>query len=514
MFFGKEKMPVFVVGILIGMLLFTPFIVDHGRSGGVFCCFDQDLNTEDNVTFYNFTATGYFIGDGSKLTGVGGGTGTGHWTRVGGVSPIIYTNVSGDAVQVNDTVTANMFVGSGLEHDDLSDNTTDQLSEGVANFWCTLARIKSLCGNDFHNIGGTDDDVPDSGDLGLIDTEAEFESELFAILTPGEGSSGNPFNQDLNTTDSPTFVILTLMNLFGIPFFNNHVMTSNASVNNLSDVNTVKESPSKNDVLMWNGTAFVPVPEGTTFIFSITGFSDGESTTQLIGSGVWQADSTMSYTASYNNGPPTVAIVNMSINGGAYNNVGSMSAPAYTSGTNTEGDINYPASKGQYLRFRLYATDGETPLTDTESSIYFYNYVYWGDTSTGSGFSAANVEALTGSSITSTVTGSKSITAGANEYIAWAYPASYTDRYYGTDYETDGHGTSFRFGGITCAMDQDTTTLSIENSAGYIENYEVYVTTEHSLGSGTFYVGSGDQSINYVYYGKASKDSGFIEGDI
>lgn len=52
----------------------------------------------------------------------------------------------------------------------------------------TLGEIQTACTNDFHNIGGTDDDVPDSGDLAIIDTEGEFESELFAIFTPNDGA--------------------------------------------------------------------------------------------------------------------------------------------------------------------------------------------------------------------------------------------------------------------------------------------------------------------------------------
>jgi len=35
-------------------------------------------------------------------------------------------------------------------------------------------------------VDDMNDDVPDSGDLGIIDTEAEFESELFAVYTPSD----------------------------------------------------------------------------------------------------------------------------------------------------------------------------------------------------------------------------------------------------------------------------------------------------------------------------------------
>lgn len=310
-----------------------------------------------------------------------------------------------------------------------------------------------------------------------------------------------------------TFGGLTLTGYNGILNFTNGIAYSDAGVNNLSDVDTSTEAPAKHDVLMWNGSAFVPVPEGTVFTFSIASFSDGESTLQLIGSGTWEADSVMSYTASYNNGPPTTADVKMSINGGAYNKVGEMSGPAYTSGTNSEGAISYPASKDQYLRFRLDADDGEDFDIEYESSIYFRNYLYWGDTTTASGFTETNVEALPGSQITNDFTQSESITASVGEYIAWAYPASYTNLDEGDDYEDDG-GTDFRFDGIAIAMTRDTTTLSITNSAGYTENYEVYVSDLANLGSGTFMTSTSDLTINPLYYGKTTTTSGYSEADI
>ena len=55
---------------------------------------------------------------------------------------------------------------------------------------------------------GEDDDTPESGDLGIIDTEAKFESELFPILTPGEvtgGSGGWDTPQALAYSTDPVF---------------------------------------------------------------------------------------------------------------------------------------------------------------------------------------------------------------------------------------------------------------------------------------------------------------------
>jgi hypothetical protein len=70
------------------------------------------------------------------------------------------------------------------------------------------------------------------------------------------------------------------------------------------------------------------------------------------------------------------ADVKMSINGGAYNDVGNMDAPNYTTGKNYDGDVNYP-TVDQYLRFRLESS------IDYATSLYFYNYIYYGATITG-----------------------------------------------------------------------------------------------------------------------------------
>jgi len=65
-----------------------------------------------------------------------------------------------------------------LEDDDLSDNDTDDLAEGATNKYATLANIQSACSNDFHNIGGPDDDVP--------------EAEDFSNLTAGRSLTHSP----------------------------------------------------------------------------------------------------------------------------------------------------------------------------------------------------------------------------------------------------------------------------------------------------------------------------------
>lgn len=267
---------------------------------------------------------------------------------------------------------------------------------------------------------------------------------------------------------------------------------------------------SKNDTLLYDGTTWKTVPEGTSFTFDITDFDDNLGTTILCGDGEWLADSAADFDATYDEYSPlptTNADVQMSINDAAYAKVGEMTSGSdYEEGTNSEGAINYP-SRGQYHRFRLYGNDGTDTEYYYESYIYFQNYIYWGDSDVGSGFDEAEVEAIddeTGSrAISSDYTISKSITVGAGEYAAMACPASYTDMDTGSDYEDDGNrGTGFRFGGITCAMGAKEI-VSVGNDAGnpLTENYDVYASSSTNLGAGTFYSSTDNTAMNYLYYG-------------
>ncbi|QGH73065.1 MAG: hypothetical protein [Siphoviridae sp. ctCJE6] len=79
----------------------------------------------------------------------------------------------------------------GVDENGAVESCTDAWTEAEntsAGYYNSLSDLQTAVSNDFHNLGGTDDDVPDSGDLGLIDTEAEFESELFPIFTPDDGA--------------------------------------------------------------------------------------------------------------------------------------------------------------------------------------------------------------------------------------------------------------------------------------------------------------------------------------
>jgi len=262
----------------------------------------------------------------------------------------------------------------------------------------------------------------------------------------------------------------------------------------------VTDPVAKNDVIMYNGTNFVPVVEGTTFTFSCTAFDDGLTTGILAGSGEWQGAGAITYSATYDNGPPTTSDVKKSINGGAYATIGVMDGPAYTSGDNTDA-VNYP-TVDQYIRFRLDSDDGVDSDIDYAASLYFYNYIYYGASTTGSGFSEANVEALTGT-ISPSYTASRSINAGASDYVVWAYPSRYTSI----------HASGARFNSVTMPFTAPET-VSLANTAGLTENYKVFASTLTNLGNSTLTLSTSANLIDPLYYGTTVKTDTFLEADV
>ncbi len=287
-----------------------------------------------------------------------------------------------------------------------------------------------------------------------------------------------------------------------------------AEINMLEDVDTKSTEPTRDQVLKWNGTNWVPAAYNATFVFTIASFSDGESTTQLIGTGTWKAQSAMSYTATYNNGPPTTTWVTIGYNTTSYSKsgtIGEMTGPAYTAGSNSTKAISYPAAKDYYLSFRLSAQAGSDTDTETETSIYFRNYIYYGVLTKNKSISEADIESLTGT-ISNDQTSSFSINAGAGQYLVFAFPATYTSIPSGSDYESDG-GTGFLFNSISCAFSGHAY-VSVVNSAGYTENYKVYASNLPNLGNSSLVTTTSVASINPLYYGVTSKTDTFTEADV
>lgn len=275
-------------------------------------------------------------------------------------------------------------------------------------------------------------------------------------------------------------------------------LSPSSSITTLSDV--VTPTPTKNDHLIFNGTNWVNAPDGTTFTFSLSAFDDGLTTGILAGSGVWKAAEAINFTASYDNGPPTTANIQQSVNGAAFATINAMDGPAYTTGNNTAA-INYP-TVDQYLRYQLVASDGVDGNTVQAASLYFYNYIYYGASTTGSGFSEANVEALTGT-VSSSYTTSRSINAGASNYVVWAYPSRYTSI----------HATGALFNSVVMPFTAPET-VELTNTAGLTENYKVFASTVANLGNSTLQLSTSSQIINPFYYGGSTLNTGWSEAQI
>ena len=282
------------------------------------------------------------------------------------------------------------------------------------------------------------------------------------------------------------------------------------SIDDLSDVDTTTDTPELNEVLKWNGSEWVPAVYNATFSFSIASFTDNESATQLIGSGVWRAAGALSFDMTYSNGPPTAAKIALSSDGGvSWTSDLTVSSP-YTSASSAE-DTSYPGAKDQYITFTLTADKGAESDTDSET-VYFRNYIYWGVLTKNSGFTEADVESLANSAVSNDQTRSMSLTASVGEYLVYAFPSSYTSIPHGSDYETDGD-TGFLFNSIACAF-KAPETVSITNSAGYTEDYKVYGSELTNLGSHTLVTTTSAATINPLYYGVTTKTSGYTEADI
>jgi hypothetical protein len=235
-------------------------------------------------------------------------------------------------------------------------------------------------------------------------------------------------------------------------------LSPHISGDNVSGVTT-------NDILMYDGSNFVAVPEGTTFSYSVASFSDGQSTPQLIGTGEWKGVGALTFTASYTNGPATSAHVDKTAPG--WTNDLTFLTP-FASIVSTEA-VNYPAAPGS-ITFAIHTAKG-AETSNTTHAISFYNYIYWGVTTDASSFTEGDIEALTNSSISNTKGRSITVAPASGEYILYCLPTRL-----GT--------VTFTVGGFEGGF-QAPETVSVTNSAGFAENYYVYRSTNSGLGSTT-----------------------------
>ena len=272
-------------------------------------------------------------------------------------------------------------------------------------------------------------------------------------------------------------------------------------MDDLLDADTATDPPARDEVLKWNGTNWVPAAYNATYAMTINTFYDNQSTPQLIGSGVWKTTGNITFTAEYVNPPPASASIACGGTGGVtWGSALTLTTP-FTSGASAENTA-YPANKDTTIVFTLTAYDGATPRTATDTTT-FYNYVRWGASTTGSSFNETIVEALSGSSVTNSYTTSRTINAGASNYLVIAYPATYTSI----------HASGFIFNSVTCPF-QTAETVSITNSAGFQEDYKVFASVNANLGNSTLQLSTSASLINHFYYGGSTLNTGWTGAQI
>ncbi len=290
----------------------------------------------------------------------------------------------------------------------------------------------------------------------------------------------------------------------------------------LVEVNGKELNPSgilRDQVLKFNGTHFVAANFDDTFVFTIADFDMNDSTTpQLIGAGTWKAAGALTFTATYNNGPPDG--FNGSSEGApkiqGYVN-GSISSSydmfplssSFSTGTNPM-PIKFPLSSGHDIRFRLFASaNSDVDNEYTDQRIYFRNQFVYGDSSKNNGFTQSDIAGLatantiTTSDTTRTLSG---LSIGGSNYLAFAHrtgDTNVTQVYCGNNPNR-----------LSVAMDRtDATTktplretVSYTNTAGKVENFFVYASKEQNIDahSTTFVTSTSNQIRNYIYWGEVS----------
>ena len=284
-----------------------------------------------------------------------------------------------------------------------------------------------------------------------------------------------------------------------------------------TDINTT--GVARDQVLKFNGTKFVPAAFDATFVFTISDFDMSESTTpQLIGTGSWKDVGDITFTATYNNGPPDgfegsgsgAPKIRGFVDGSVESSYDMFPlSSSFSTGTNPMV-INYPPSTNDDIRFKLFASAGtDTDEDFTDQRIYFRNHFVYGELSKNNGFNQADIRTLaaansiTGTDTTRTLSG---VSIGDSNYLSFAHrtgDTNVTQVYCGNNPNR-----------LTVAMDRtDATTktplretVSYINTAGYTENFFVYASKEQNIDahSTTFVTSTNNQIRNYIYWGTGS----------
>ena len=259
----------------------------------------------------------------------------------------------------------------------------------------------------------------------------------------------------------------------------------------INDIDLEMSGSVRDEVLKFDGTRWISAVEGYTFVFSIASFSDGESTSQIAGTAAatWKAADAITFTATYNNGPPTTAAISESTTS---TGVSDWTTP-FATDDNTVA-ITYP-NPGSTRRFRLIA-DGES---DYETSITFKNYIYYGASTQADSYNESFIEGLSSTLSEDKTQNNLSINASGNKYVFWTYPNRLGAM---SNYFIWGTSTSNQ---VVIASSLIGSAYSVTNSAGLTENYKIYRSDVTVNESGR--LDTGVSLINYIYWGSTGHDS-------
>lgn len=384
----------------------------------------------------------------------------------------VYSDVGGTltpTVTLAPFSTSNLSEGSNLYYTSarfdsaFSGKSTSDLTEG-SNLYYTASRFNSAFS------GKSTSDLAEGSNLYY--TQTRFNSAFSAKSTSDLVEGSNLYYTDARVSTK----VATL------------------SVDVLNDVDT--SGVVKNEVLKWNGSAWVAAGVNESFTFSIASFTSNlASTTVEIGSGTWLAIGAITFTASYLNGPPITAYIACSSWAGNLN----LSSP-FTSIASAETTA-YPVSKDSTIVFTLNAANGES--SNSSVTATFRNRIRWGVSTKASGYTSSDVVGLSGSTLSNSQVQSQNINATSGQYLIFAFPSSYTSI----------HATGFLFNTVTCPF-QAFETVSVTNASGFTENYKVYRSTNAALGNSTLTTSTSSNLINPIYYGVSTVSSGFTESNV
>ena len=212
--------------------------------------------------------------------------------------------------------------------------------------------------------------------------------------------------------------------------------------------------------------------------FGIRTFTSTITTSSLMGSTAFGLNG-FSISAAYNPvGVPTVSGATLSTSSSyAFGFPITISSP-YTSYSflSTQG-ITYAPTAPQSTTITLTATDGSTTST-SNITVTFLNNVYYGVNSDSS-LSGTNIPSSLTAVLSNTRNRSFSVTAGAGEYIYYAFPQ-----------RLNTSAIAFVVGGFEGGF-EDERIETVTNSKGFSESFSIYRSTNQNLGSTTVTVQNG-----------------------